>query len=86
MNFVLLLPLFKKLEIPVLKEAVKPNDKVKMEEGTEQGTVQQDEWDKVKYMEEIRLYLKNKVRLEATLTALHGVVWWQCSRLMQGRC
>ena len=47
MDSALLLPLFKKLEAPILEEPEKPKSKIKSED----GTVQIDEWDKMKYME-----------------------------------
>ena len=34
----------------------------------------------------MKLYLRTKERTEATMTALYGVAWGQCSRLMQNKC
>ena len=80
---VFLLPIFTKLERPVLSQPEKPEPKIKTEGDTGADT---DEWDKILFTESVKMYLKNKERTEATLTSLFGVVWGQCSRLMQNRC
>ena len=43
---------------------------VKVEETTNQPT----KWDRIKYIEEYKLYLKNQERLADTLIALYNVV------------
>ena len=42
-------------------------------------------WEKIMYVEETKMFLKNKELLEATLAALYNVVWGQCSRKMKDR-
>ena len=73
---VFLLPLFKELEQPTLTEPTKP---VKKEDE------EVDEWDCVMYLESVKIYFKNKERSEATITSLYGIVWGQCSKLMQNK-
>ena len=77
-----LLPMFKDLSKPKLEEPKKPEPKTAIKG----GVAQIDEWDKLRFTEEVKLYLKNKERTESTMTALYPVVWGQCSRLMQSRC
>ena len=50
------------------------------------GEPEVSEWAKLKYLEEIKLYLKNKERLSSTVVGLFNVVWGQCSRKVQNRC
>ena len=37
------------------------------------------------YSEEIKLWIKDTIRLKASLTALYNVVWGQCKKLMQNK-
>ena len=71
MDSVTLLPIFTDLKEPVLEIPKKPKATVKVEGETQ--TI--DEWDKIMYVETVRLYLKAKERTEATITSLYGVAW-----------
>ena len=82
LDTVFLLPLFKDLIEPILMEPDKPQPKVAIKG----GPAEVDEWDCLKYTEEMRLYLKTKERTCATMAALYGVAWLQCSKLMQNKC
>ena len=80
--------LFKKLEAPKLDEPTPPGYMFKREvvEGVEIEEVNEtNEWAKIKYVEELKMYLKNQERLTATLVALYNVVWGQCSKKLQDR-
>ena len=45
------------------------------------------EWEKMKYLKEVKLYLKNKERLSSTVVGLYNIlIWGQCSKKVQNRC
>ena len=79
---VFLLPLFKELKQPTVKEPDKPGTGSNIKKQGESV----DKWDKMLYLESVKMYLKTKERTTATLTSLYGIVWGQCSRLMQNKC
>ena len=86
---VFLLPIFKDLNQPTLEEPRKPEVKIEIKpEGEDESVASAsvNEWDRIMYMEEVKMYLKAKERTNATLTSLYGIVWGQCSRLMQNKC
>ena len=83
MDSVALLPIFTDLKQPTIKAPEKPKPVIK-KESDEDDTY--DEWDKIMYIEAVKLHLKSKERVESTLTSLYGVAWGQCSRLMQNKC
>ena len=59
-----------------------PKGKVLVKGGDEEVS----EWDRVMYQEEIKMYLKNKERLQSTIVGLYNVIWCQCSKRVQNRC
>ena len=82
LNTTLLQPLFKELRksevTPPLRPITEGKKGVKAEEG------EMSNWQRFMYTEEVKLYLRKKERLKATLIALYNVVWGQCSRKMKG--
>ena len=78
--------LFKKLELPTYTQPIPPGTaREKQLEGVKIEEVGSaiDEWSKIKYTEEFKLYLSNQERLESTLIAIFNVAWGQCSRKLQ---
>ena len=72
----LLQPIFKELKEPMVEPPKTPGTKsIETEDGVkleEEGVT--TEWDRVMYTEEVKLYLRNRERLTATLIALYNVV------------
>ena len=75
--------LFKQLKTPSIDEPKLPEQSktIKAEEGMQEIS----EWDKIKYTENFRPYLKNQERLTSTLIALYNVALGQCSKKLQDR-
>ena len=40
----------------------------------------------MKYQEELKMYLKNKDRMNSTIVGLYNIIWGQCSKRVQNRC
>ena len=80
--------LFKDLELPSFVEPIPPGSVIESDvEGVkiEELGPTVDEWTKIKYIEDYKLYIANQERLDATLIALYNVAWGQCSKRMQDR-
>ena len=67
---------FKRLEKPTLTEPEPPSTKIKNEEGEKDA----NEWERLKFTERMRMFLRNEERLETTMIALYNVAWGQCSQ------
>ena len=79
--------LFKNLVKPSFEEPTIPTSKATSKTTGAEGEepYQPTKWEKIKFVEEYKLYLKSQERLTATLIALFNVVWGQCSRRIQER-
>ena len=77
--------LFKNLETPTYEEPKVPNkDTVPDFFKTEEHDIT-SEWERIRYVEDYKMYLKNKERLTSTLIGLYNITWGQFSRKMQDR-
>ena len=86
LDTVLLQPLFKDLSEPKITPPKTPSEKREEAMGVKtEADEAPSEWEKIIYMEETKMFLKNKERLQVTLVALYNVVWGQCSRKMKDR-
>ena len=63
--------LFKELKEPVVTEPPPPEGKVMMKGGDPEVT----EWQRLKYLEEIKMFLKSKERMASTVVGLYNVIW-----------
>ena len=82
----MLQPVFKRLEKPILNEPESPSENVKSEDNKTAGAeTDLSEWERLKFTERMRMYLRSEERLNTTMIALYNVAWGQCSQKMQDR-